>query len=120
MTSKHSVLRLSAAGSLEKASRVLNLDARRLERSDTVLWSLSPKGIVLHNFVRREYIELDQTGYLLWSLLDGSRSIDQVIVMCREHQGAKLNRIPSPIKMQEIISLLFMHEFIVERSHDQQ
>lgn len=118
MTSKHSVLRLSTAGSLEKTDRFLDKDAHRLERSDAVLWSLSPKGIVLHNFIRREYIELDQTGYLLWCLLDGSRSIDQVITMCREQQGVKLSRIPSPKKMREIISLLFMHEFIAERSRD--
>jgi hypothetical protein len=90
-------------------------DIRRLERSDTVLWSLSPMGIVLHNFALRKFIELDQTGYRLWSLLDGSRCVDDVVSMCRQSREDSPYRAPSERKIRDIVTLLSAYGFIVKR-----
>lgn len=91
-------------------------DIRRLERSDTVLWSLSPMGIVLHNFALRKFVELDQTGYRLWSLFDGSRCVDDVVSMCRQSREDSSYRAPSEKKIHDIVALLSAYGFIVKRS----
>lgn len=50
-----------------------------LERSDTVLWTLAADGIVLHNFARHVFLELDGLGYRIWGYLDGARTVDEVV-----------------------------------------
>lgn len=41
------------------------------EKADTVLWAFTPDGIVLHNFARGLYLDLDAGAHVVWSYLDG-------------------------------------------------
>jgi hypothetical protein len=82
-----------------------------LERSDTVLWTIAPPGIVLHNFARRQYIQLDETGYAAWALLDGARSVKEVIDRCASGQAERRREVRS------IVRTLADNGFVVERLH---
>ena len=87
-----------------------------VERSDNVLWSLSPKGIVLHNLISGSYMELDQDGYRTWGFLDGARAVDDVLARCagtgRDCRGSKRRKI------LRIINKLVEHGFAEEAPHD--
>lgn len=48
------------------------------EKGDTVLWALTPEGIVLHNFADRKYVELKGPEHLVWSYLDGAHSLEDI------------------------------------------
>ena len=87
-----------------------------VERSENVLWSLSPKGIVLHNLVSGGYIELDQDGYRTWAFLDGARAVEDVVVRCAEPDSDR-NRSKRR-KILRIIDKLVEHGFAEEAQHD--
>lgn len=92
-------------------------DHRVLERSDTVLWTLAPPGIVLHNFARRLYIELDDVGYRVWAYLDGARTIDEVVARCcAEQTGSARSRRGLARRITQVIDTLFENGFIAERT----
>lgn len=87
-----------------------------LERSDTVLWSLSPGGIVLHNFARRCFLELDDVGYRTWAYLDGARPVDEVVRrVCEESSSADVGERQLGEKVNGIIGTLLEHGFVAER-----
>ena len=48
------------------------------EKSETVLWAPKPAGIVLHNFAERAFLDLDGFDYLVWSYLDGTRTLEEI------------------------------------------
>ena len=48
------------------------------EKGDTILWALTPEGIVLHNFANRKYVELKGPEHLVWSYLDGAHSLEDI------------------------------------------
>lgn len=85
------------------------------ERSDNVLWSLSPKGIVLHNLISGSYIELDQDGYRTWCYLDGARAVDEVLDRC---VGPDSVRGSKRRKILRIVNTLVKHGFAEEAQHD--
>ncbi|MGB8510863.1 MAG: PqqD family protein [Pyrinomonadaceae bacterium] len=91
-------------------------DERILERSDTVLWSLAQPGIVLHNFARRLYLELDEVGYRAWAYLDGARTVEEVVVRCctRSEDGDGPSRACER-HVREIVDTLVEHRFVEER-----
>ena len=87
------------------------LDGLVLERSDTVLWTIAPPGIVLHNFACRKFIQLDKVGYAAWGLLDGARTVKEVIERCTA------GRSRQRIQVRSIVKTLSDNGFLVERSH---
>ena len=48
------------------------------EKQETILWALTPDGIVLHNFANRKYVELKGEEHLIWSYLDGAHSLKDI------------------------------------------
>jgi len=94
-----------------KTRRAEPFDNRILERSETVLWTIAPPGIVLHNFARRKYIQLDKTGYAAWGLLDGARTVKEVIERCAADRSQQRREVRS------IVRTLADHGFVVERNH---
>lgn len=99
------------------ASLPLHIGRRLLERSDTVLWTLSPGGIVLHNFAKRVFLELDEVGYRTWAFLDGARAVDEVVArVCVDSavgNGTRTRDIEP--RVREIVDTLLEHGFVVER-----
>lgn len=98
-----------------ETKRSPKVDMRFLERSDTVLWSLAPGGIVLHNYARRCFLELDQLGYRLWGLLDGARPVEEVVRSPQVAQSGGKNGT-SESAAREIVATLVAHGFVEERS----
>lgn len=94
-----------------------HIGGRILERSDTVLWTLSPGGIVLHNFARRVFLELDEIGYQTWGFLDGARPVDEVVArVCVDSapgNGTVVRSIEPKVK--QIVATLLEHGFVAER-----
>lgn len=96
------------------ANAPVAVDARVLERSDTVLWTLAGTGIVLHNFASRRFLELDAVGYRAWGFLDGARSADEVVASVRADPGP-----PAPeAELRALIEVLVEHGFVHEVSAD--
>ena len=89
-------------------------DARVLERSDTVLWSLAGDGIVLHNFVRRRFLHLDEVGYRAWAYLDGARTVEEVVALCCADGGRPQHTREHHVR--EIVETLAENGFIEERA----
>lgn len=81
-----------------------------LERSDYVLWSIAPQGIVLHELRGHRYMELDRAGYLLWGLLDGARSVDEVVAL-----GLIKTPGSADTEIRRTIKTLLAHDFIEPR-----
>jgi hypothetical protein len=110
---------ISFAGStMSVMGRLLSM---LLERSDFVLWSLSPNGIVLHHLDDGIYLELDALGYLLWGLLDGGRTVEEVMQLSEElsvQRGIHLELAVVRDKMRQIISVLLHNRFVVEVEDD--
>lgn len=86
-------------------------DTRTFERSDSVLWTVSSPGVVLHNFARRTFLELDATGYAVWGFLDGARPVDEVVAMTVEATDGD----ESARRVREIVTMLIEHGFVEER-----
>lgn len=82
------------------------LGSLRLERSDNVLWSLTPSGIILHDLLTGRYMELDGSGYRLWSLLDGARSVDEVVKLAPSLDAPTLLRGVAPDSPQDDAGML--------------
>lgn len=49
------------------------------EKSDNVLWAFTPRGIILHNFQRGAFLELDGAEHVIWSHLDGLHGDDDIV-----------------------------------------
>lgn len=91
-------------------------DARILERSDTVLWTIAGDGILLHNFARRRYLELDALGYAAWGFLDGARTVDEVVARCTQ-QGRSASELRTlERRVRRFVDVLVEHGFIGARS----
>lgn len=88
-------------------------DMRTFERSDSVLWTVSSPGVVLHNFARRTFLELDATGYVVWGFLDGARPVEEVVAMAVEATGG--NGDEAARRVREIVATLIEHGFVEER-----
>lgn len=58
--------------------------ALRWEKADTVLWAFTPEGIVLHNFARGLFVELDGPGEVVWARLDGAHAPEAIAEALRE------------------------------------
>jgi hypothetical protein len=86
-----------------------------LERGDTVLWTLTGHGVILHNFASHLFLELDEVGYRTWGYLDGARPVDEVI-SCVAAGGSD-----SPSDRREVgalIAVLLEHGFVQQRHSD--
>lgn len=108
MTSGHSLgkARVDKAGLKRNGA----LDSLILERSETVLWTIAPPGIVLHNFARRKFMQLDAVGYSAWGFLDGARTVGEVIERTTPHGKPALRK-----RLHSVIRTLAYNGFIVER-----
>lgn len=84
-----------------------------LQRSYDVLWSLSPRGIVLHATLTGKFLELDEDGYRLWAYLDGARSADVAITLCAQ---ARPNSARCAVKLRKVVGVLHKNGFVVQRS----
>jgi hypothetical protein len=52
------------------------------EKSDDVLWAFLPNGIILHQFSRRQFIELEGIDADIWRYCDGTRNgIDMSVLI---------------------------------------
>jgi hypothetical protein len=86
-----------------------------LERSDMVLWSLSPRGIVLHDLIRNAYLELDEVGYRTWGFLDGARTLEETIdLSARSIAGGRDAAVTR--KVRRAVRALQSQGFLVERT----
>ena len=56
------------------------------EKEDTILWALTPEGILLHNFANRRYVELKGKEHLIWSYLDGAHSLNDISALLSNGQ----------------------------------
>jgi hypothetical protein len=83
-----------------------------LERSDCVFWTLAPPGILLHNFARRRFVELDSTGYLAWGYLDGARTVTEVVMRCVARAPAR-SRPAARRKTLQLVRTLFDNGFVI-------
>ncbi|RSK38916.1 PqqD family protein [Hymenobacter perfusus] len=92
------------------------LDERVLERSDWVLWTLAPNGIVLHNLQRRYFLELDNLGYSVWGFLDGARTVEEVINRCCSVQDNGELQPSCELHIRNMISTMAQYGFIEERN----
>jgi hypothetical protein len=100
-----------------RAPRRLACDQRILERSENVLWTLAPAGIVLHNFSQRYFLELDTLGYRAWGFLDGARTVDDVVARCSAQAPAVAReRRKFERKIRNIVETLATYGFVVERT----
>lgn len=97
----------SSTAALARKSTSLEPDLRVLERSDTVLWTLAPGGIVLHNFALHCFLELDEVGYRLWGYLDGARTVEDAVRLVAASGDEE--------KVRETISTLVEYGFVTER-----
>lgn len=71
------------------------------EKSDTVLWAFTPSGIVLHNFSLGRFVELDAAGLLVWELLDGVHSTEEI-----KHRLRSANCMPRNLPEAFVDSLV--------------
>jgi hypothetical protein len=90
-------------------------DGRLLERAETVLWTIAPPGIVLHNYVSRRFLELDAVGYRAWAFLDGARCVDDVIARCCD-TATSPGAASQPETIRQLIETLYANGFIVPRA----
>ena len=86
-----------------------------LERGDTVLWTLTGHGIILHNFASHRFLELDEIGYRTWGYLDGARPVDEVI-SCVLAGGFDPPR--DGLEVRALITGLFEYGFVRQRRSD--
>jgi hypothetical protein len=96
-----------------RKSQFASSDSRIFERSDFVLWSLAPSGIVLHNLLTRRFLELDELGYQAWAFLDGARTVDEVIDRCCASPAHSKNLARKQVR--SIVNVLVEHRFVEER-----
>jgi len=105
----------SASARVRRAPERTVEDCRVLERSDNVHWTLASKGILLHNFAHRCFLELDEVGYRAWGLLDGARSADDVVATCCAEFAGSHGDTGLDQAVRDIVNTLYSHGFIVER-----
>jgi hypothetical protein len=94
------------------------LGKRVFERSDRVLWSVSGTGIVLHNFDRRQFLELNMLGYRLWGFLDGGRTADEAIARACAASDGSVPGAQAERESWEIMEILIENAFVEERRAD--
>jgi hypothetical protein len=82
-----------------------------------VLWSLSPRGIVLHDLVRNAYLELDEVGYRTWGFLDGARTVEETIDLSVRSIAGRHDAGVSR-KVRRAVRALQSQGFLVERTDD--
>jgi len=85
-----------------------------LERCDTVLWSLAPGGMVLHNVVSGLYLELDPLGYRVWGLLDGAHSASEIRRICAVGTP---DCAGMQARVDQIIETLLQYGYVEARDH---
>jgi hypothetical protein len=86
-------------------------DRRMLQRSDNVLWSIAPPGIMLHHLGLGIYLELDALGYSLWAYLDGARTVEDAVRKAADANAGE----DSLAKACETFGTLDRYGFVVER-----
>ena len=86
-------------------------DRRLLQRSEDVLWSIAPPGVMLHHLGLGVYLELDALGYALWAYLDGARSVDEAVLQAAGAVGGD----GSLANAWEMLSTLDHYGFVIER-----
>lgn len=86
------------------------------EKSDTVLWALTPEGVLLHNFANQKYVELKGTEHLVWAYLDGAHNLDDVCARIATISG-KRNETPGDLRrlIQDTFERLLVGSFVMER-----
>lgn len=90
------------------------------EKSDSVLWTFMPNGIFLHNFRTSKKLELVGEEFMIWSLIDGVHSLDEVQTSVQndllKNSGARrTSRLGLAGTVRSVFSKLAAGGFIVRR-----
>jgi hypothetical protein len=65
------------------------------EKSESVLWAATPTGLILHNFITCQYLELSGGEVSLWCFLDGSSTLPEIEGRIREEAIARHEALPN-------------------------
>lgn len=98
--------------SVATASASTDIGTYLLERGDTVLWTLTGHGVILHNFASHQFLELDETGYCAWAYLDGARSVKDVIECVLAARCDASDAPSARRRLGALIAALFEHGFV--------
>jgi hypothetical protein len=83
------------------------------EKSEHVLWAFMPNGIVLHNFKRREFIELTDLDAQVWAYCDGSRTLTEICSLLATNQNGTEEALHG--RIQGVFDQLLRGGFLAER-----
>jgi hypothetical protein len=87
------------------------------EKEDTILWALTPEGILLHNFANRRYVELKGKEHLIWSYLDGAHSLKDISTLLANGHADGNGSADGPIELvEETCKRLLAGGFIAKKS----
>jgi len=85
----------------------------RFEKNERVLWAFMPNGIVLHNFERRQFVELTDLDAQVWAYCDGSHTLAEICnLLAINHNG---HGDAVDIRIKSIFEELLSGGFLVER-----
>lgn len=88
------------------------------EKSQTVLWALTPPdGILLHNFSRRLYINLYGLEKIVWDHLDGLHDAASIVALAQARASVLgMTRSKGRSVAEKVIARLTEGGFIVKRA----
>jgi hypothetical protein len=73
----------------------------RLKPSPDIVCKVLPNQVVILELDSGEYFSLDEAGLLIWNLLDGQRSLGDVV-----DQVCKVYNVPAPQALADVTELL--------------
>ena len=87
------------------------------EKADSVLWAFTPTGIILHNFQKGAFIQLDGPEHLIWSHLDGVHSDEDIVAKLSDDPG--LSHSPKAVRellVARVLADLITGGFVARRA----
>jgi hypothetical protein len=87
-----------------------------LEKARDVLFALKEDGVVLHNISSNRYCELDGVEFRAWSLLDGSRSVREMLSVVRVFGTEESHPASTDQTVIVVVNTLIEHGYLVPRA----
>lgn len=84
------------------------------EKCPTVLWALTPNGILLHNFKTGQFVELKGDDYVTWCYLDGTHSLDAIVGILERRTDNRMQSLLR-IRAKKLLNRLVTSGFVVVR-----